>query len=159
MGVEIERKFLVLEGWREHAGPAVPHRDGYLVAAPERVVRVRQRGGEAFLAIKGPTEGHSRLEFEYPIPAADAAEMLARVACLPVVEKDRHIVMHAGRRWEVDVYHGANQGLVVAEVELEAEDAPLDLPAWAGTEVSHDPRYRNARLAREPYRDWPARDK
>ncbi|MFO7652722.1 MAG: CYTH domain-containing protein [Candidatus Krumholzibacteriia bacterium] len=154
MNLEIERKFLVAtEAWRHEARDPLPLRQGFLLASPDLVVRVRLTAAGGTIAVK---QGHShreRSEWEYPIPASDAAELLE--ACpLPLIEKTRHHVDHAGRVWEVDVFHGANEGLVVAECELPAADAPLELPPWVGQEVTGDERYYNASLARRPYRDW-----
>lgn len=152
MAVEIERKFLVLPGWvPRDAGDHI--RQGYIAASPECSVRVRTRGDRAYLTIKGPTLGLSRLEFEYAIPVADAAEMLTRL-CTAVVDKHRYLEVHGHHTWEVDVFHGANEGLVLAEVEMTTEADVVALPPWAGIEVTHDTRYRNSRLAREPFSTW-----
>lgn len=155
MGREIERKFLVTgDGWRAAAVDAVPMRQGYLATDPACSVRVRIEGGSARLNIKSATLGVERLEFEYPIPVADAEEMLARLCTTPPVEKVRYRVPWGGHVWEVDVFEGANAGLVVAEIELPDPDAPFERPPWVGEEVSHDPRYYNVMLARHPYREW-----
>jgi len=154
MGQEIERKFLVRpDAWRP-AGPGTPFRQGYLSTHPERVVRVRIAGGEAWLTVKGVTRGLTRSEFEYPIPVPDAAAMLDGLCELPLIEKDRHVEVHGGKTWEIDVFHGENEGLVLAELELASEDEPFPRPAWAGDEVSEDPRYANASLARNPFSRW-----
>ena len=100
--------------------------------------------------MKGRTRGISRAEFEYPIPAADARDLLE--LCLPsVIDKTRHRIKHRGHVWEVDVFHGENEGLVLAEVELEHEEVNPELPSWLGAEVSDDARYFNASLARRPF--------
>jgi CYTH domain-containing protein len=153
MAVEIERKFLVTDdSWRD-GSPGVRMAQGYLSLAPERAVRVRLAGENAWLTVKGRTEGISRAEFEYAIPPGDARDLLAM--CLPsVIEKTRYRVPVCGRVWEIDVFHGANEGLVLAEVELEDESARLELPSWTGEEVSADPRYFNACLAARPFRTW-----
>ena len=154
MGVEIERKFLVQgDAWR-HGAKTLLCRQGYLSAAPERAVRVRLMGGKGFLTIKGAKSGASGLEFEYPIPAEDAAAMLDSLAIKPLIEKTRHLVEFAGKLWEIDEFHEANAGLIVAEVELECEDEPLTLPPWIDREVTDDPRYYNAALALRPYASW-----
>ncbi|MFN2370316.1 MAG: CYTH domain-containing protein, partial [Candidatus Krumholzibacteriia bacterium] len=131
MGIEIERKYLVTgDAWRA-LGPGVPYRQGYLCTDRERVVRVRTMGQRAALTVKGLPVGATRPEFEYPIPVDDARRLLE--LCLqPIIEKTRYTVQAAGRTWEVDEFHGANAGLVVAECELEAADQPLRLPAWVG---------------------------
>jgi adenylate cyclase len=106
------------------------------------------------LNIKGATRGLARAEFEYPEPLEDARALLAEQCAGAIIEKTRHRVRHRGRLWEVDVFSGANEGLVVAEVELSSANERVDLPRWIGVEVSDDPRYRNAALAARPYRDW-----
>lgn len=155
MAEEIERKFLVItDAWRERAAPGVALRQGYLVSEPRLSVRVRVAGEAGVLTVKGAQQGLRRLEYEYPIPPADALEMLDRLRVGAVVDKTRYRVEYGGRAWEVDEFGGDNAGLVVAEVELESEDAEVALPEWVGTEVTHDPRYLNANLALHPYRDW-----
>ena len=151
MGIEIERKFLVEgDGWKATAGEGVACRQGYLDSGQGTTVRVRIIGGMAFLTIKGTTSGITRSEFEYEIPAADAAELLS-LCGEAIVEKRRYFIEYAGMTWELDVFSGSNAGLVVAEVELEAEGQLFELPPWAGTEVSADPRYRNGQLARHSF--------
>lgn len=152
MATEIERKFLVTgDAWREVAGLHMSQ--GYLNADKARTVRVRRAGERAFLTVKGPTHGAVRAEFEYEIPAADAAELLA-LCQGPRIEKIRRRVMYEGFTWEVDEFLGENAGLVVAEIELEREDQAFARPAWLGVEVTHDPRYYNASLVHHPYRLW-----
>lgn len=156
MGTEIERKFLVCsDTWRD-GSPGVLCRQGYLLAQAECTIRVRVMGDQGFLTIKGPTQGLARAEYEYPIPVAEADELLDRFCPSLRVEKRRHLREHAGHTWEVDEFLGANAGLVVAEVELERPDEPVPLPEWVGEEVSEDRRYQNSSLARRPYRDWGA---
>lgn len=154
MAQEIERKFLVNRDLWKPAGPGTPYRQGYLSTQKERVVRVRIQGSEARLTVKGATVGLTRAEFEYPIPVVDAAAMLDRLCERPIVEKDRHVEVHGGKTWEIDVFHGENEGLVLAELELASEDEPFTKPPWAGEEVSSDPRYANASLARNPFTRW-----
>jgi adenylate cyclase len=155
MGVEIERKFLVTsDSWCEAVTASVRYRQGYLARSATSAIRVRTDGERAYLNIKSTTDGITRLEYEYPIPLTDAEEMLARVALRPLIAKTRHYVDFGGRRWEVDVFEADNAGLVVAEVELEAADAPLALPPWVGLEVSADPRYYNSTLSERPYCEW-----
>ena len=154
MGREIERKFLVRDwSWREGA-TGVTYRQGYLSTARACTVRVRTGGGRAWLTVKGPARGLERLEFEYEIPPADADTMLDELCPHPPIEKTRYRVPFGGLVWEVDVFHGANEGLVLAEVELERADQPVELPPWAGEEVTGDPRYLNAHLAEHPYTTW-----
>ncbi|MBN7797666.1 CYTH domain-containing protein [Parahaliea mediterranea] len=153
MALEIERKFLVRNtDWR--AGKGQLMRQGYLGGGGGTTVRVRLAGERAWLTIKGPTTGATRAEYEYAIPADDARDMLASLCPGPLVEKRRFEVEHAGFTWEVDEFLGDNTGLVVAEIELESEDQLVPLPAWVGEEVTGDPRYYNASLARHPYRQW-----
>jgi adenylate cyclase len=153
MGVEIERKFLpTSEAWRALGQPLLL-RQGYLSSDPARVVRVRVEGDQAWLTIKGKSVGATRGEWEYPIPLADANQLLA-LCEQPIVEKYRRRIEFAGNVWEVDEFLGANQGLVVAEVELGAEDQQFDRPEWIGAEVTDDPRYFNSALVRHPYSQW-----
>ena len=153
MGTEIERKFLVLgDSWREGA-VGVAYRQGYLTTDPERTVRVRIAGARAFLTIKGKTRGATRAEFEYAIPGEDAARLL-ELCPPPLVEKTRYTLNYGDREWVLDEFHGDNSGLLMAEVELDREDEDVELPPWAGTEVTDDPRYYNANLIATPYRTW-----
>lgn len=155
MGHEIERKYLVgSESWRTGVTSATHLVQGYLTTGPQVTVRVRIAGERAYLTIKGQSEGISRAEFEYPIPVPDAEVMLATLAQPGVIDKVRHLVPHAGRTWEVDVFAGDNAGLIVAEVELESDQAHVELPEWVGSEVSGDPRYYNSELSRNPYSSW-----
>jgi len=156
VGLEIERKFLLLsEDWRAAtSGSPVRMRQGYLQRSGEAIVRVRVAGERAFLTIKGKTCGISRSEFEYEIPAADAEELL-RIADGPLIDKTRHYAPVDGHTFEIDEFHGDNQGLVVAELELESEEQTFPRPAWLGEDVSSDPRYRNAWLSLQPYQSWP----
>ena len=153
MGIEIERKFLVMnDAWTTASGAGVSCRQGYLTYDPEKTVRVRIMGGKAFLTIKGASNGIVRAEFEYEIPVPDAEVLLTH--CDNLVEKTRYFITHSGMRWELDVFEGANEGLILAELELESEQQPFDLPPWAGQEVSGDARYYNACLARHPFSVW-----
>jgi CYTH domain-containing protein len=154
MPTEIERKFLVNgTAWKRGATGKL-YRQGYLVAEKERTVRVRVVGEVGFLTIKGPSKGIARAEYEYRIPAREAAEMLDTLCLQPLIEKYRYRIEHAGLVWEVDEFLGENQGLILAEVELADEEQRISLPDWAGEDVSHDPRYYNANLARHPFSKW-----
>jgi adenylate cyclase len=156
MATEIERKFLVTsDAWRTRARDPMPMRQGYLPGMDGASVRVRVAGDRAWLNIKGATLAVTRHEFEYPIPIADAQDLLSHLCARPLVEKTRYHVDHGGHVWEVDVFEGENSGLVVAEVELDSAEEPFDRPPWVGEEVSHDPRYYNVSLVKHPYRDWP----
>lgn len=154
MSKEIERKFLVSgTAWKAGAsGRRV--RQSYLSSDQQRTVRVRAVGGRGWLTIKGPTVGLARAEYEYEVPLADAEAMLGELCALPLIEKTRYEVCHGGHRWEIDEFHGANQGLVVAEIELASEDEAFERPPWLGEEVSDDPRYFNANLVRWPFSTW-----
>lgn len=155
MGIEIERKFLVLtSAWEDQARSSKVIKQGYLSAAKERTLRVRRSGESAFLTIKGPPEGLSRLEFEYQIPLDDAETMLARLLESSLIEKTRFLVPFDNQVWEVDRFEGANAGLVLAEIELEREDDEISLPPWIGEEVSDDGRYSNAYLSIHPFGEW-----
>ena len=152
MAIEIERKFLVQgQAWRTGAGVLLCQ--GYLNRDKARTVRVRIAGDAAFLTVKGQSVGATRLEFEYPVPVADARALLA-LCDGPWVEKTRYRVVYQGTTWEVDEFAGANAGLVVAEVELAHEDQPFARPNWLGEEVTHDTRYFNSNLASHPYCTW-----
>ena len=153
MGREIERKFLVAgETWREGAEGTL-FRQGYLSTHKERTVRVRRQGPRGVLTIKGLTTGATRPEFEYEIPVADADALLA-LCEEPIIEKTRYPISFAGHRWEVDEFHGVNQGLIVAEIELDDEAEEFVKPAWLGEEVTSDRRYFNANLVAAPFSTW-----
>lgn len=160
MATEIERKFLVVDdSWRATADAGTRYRQGYLAASPECSVRVRAAAEAAWLNIKGATVGATRAEFEYPLPLDDAAGMLAALCGDRVLEKTRYRVPCGGHVWEVDCFEGANAGLVVAEVELAAEDEPFEHPPWAGREVTDEARYYNARLVSHPWCQWTAEER
>jgi len=149
MGREIERKFLLSsDDWRSAARGSEHLRQGYLVAERGRSVRVRIAGERAALTIKGETQGATRPEFEYAIPVEDAEAMLDGLCLRPVIEKVRHRVEHDGHVWEIDEFGGEHEGLVVAELELDAESESFARPEWIGDEVTDDPRYYNANLVR-----------
>lgn len=154
MKIEIERKFLVAgDAWRAGA-TGILYRQGYLCTDPARTVRVRLGNDTAILAIKGAGNGIARPEFEYPLPVDEATVLLDHHCLQPLVEKYRYLVPFAGLTWEIDEFLGANAGLLLAEVELEHSDQPVPLPPWIGREVTGDPRYYNAWLARHPYTTW-----
>ncbi|MGH8250425.1 MAG: CYTH domain-containing protein [Steroidobacteraceae bacterium] len=156
MSLEIERKFLVRgAGWRAQAAGNDSLRQGYLANTRACSVRVRIAGERGWLSVKGMTPGRVRPEFEYEIPEADAAGMLAALTEGPEIEKVRHRVVIGARVFEVDEFHGANRGLVIAEIELESVDAEFERPDWLGDEVTDDARYYNFRLAAEPFAEWP----
>ncbi len=156
MGIEIERKYLVRDLYVVDGLPGVRIRQGYLSVDPERTVRVRTAGTRTFLTVKGRTSesGASRAEFEYEIPLRDGELMLEGLAIRPLIEKTRYRVTAEGLVWEIDVFAGANEGLVVAEVELSSETTAFELPGWIGEEVTGDTRYYNANLVGYPYQTW-----
>lgn len=156
MAKEIERKFLVVgSAWRTLA-QGTRYRQGYLNSDKARTVRIRTVGDQAFLTIKGPTIGVTRTEFEYPIPYDDCVTMLNDLAEQPVIDKIRYKIPVDGLIWEVDEFFGANEGLIVAEVELTSEDQAFEKPDWVGEEVSGDVRYYNSSLIKAPYTTWKA---
>ncbi len=146
MAKEIERKYLVIDdSYKAMASSKRVIVQGYLCNDPERVVRVRIADNDAFITIKSKSHGATRDEWEYPIPADDARQMLR--LCSGIISKTRYIVPNTGLIWEVDAFHGRNQGLVVAELELPSEDATFDLPRFVGREVTGQPQYYNSNLA------------
>ena len=157
MGIEIERKFLVRDVTVLLGAAGTTMRQGYLSTDPDRTVRVRLAGTRGFITIKGAAsaDGKSRAEYEFEIPAADAGELLDRLALRPLIEKTRYRISHDGATWEVDVFSGANEGLVVAEIEVPSAATPVALPPWVGGEVTGDARYYNASLVGRPYSEWP----
>jgi adenylate cyclase len=154
MAKEIERKYLVANSqWQAHVSKSTSFKQGYLNYDPERTIRVRTAETQAFLTIKGMTTGLSRDEYEYEIPLADALAML-KLCEHPPVEKVRHLIPHGNHIWELDVFEGANEGLVLAEIELASEEEGFELPVWLGAEVSGDRRYSNSTLSLQPYTTW-----
>ncbi|MFC1858280.1 CYTH domain-containing protein [Thermodesulfobacteriota bacterium] len=153
MALEIERKFLVKEGaWRNEKG--TDYRQGYLNSAKERTVRVRIIDVKGYLTVKGISRGAVRVEYEYEIPVAEAEAMLDDLCEKPLIEKMRYKIELKGLVWEVDEFFGENQGLLVAEVELESEDQTFVKPEWVGEEVTSDSKYFNANLIHHPYSKW-----
>ncbi len=158
MGVEIERKFLVAnDSWRVEA-KGTPYAQGYLSRGKGSNVRVRIAGEIGFLTIKGPVVGISRPEFEYRIPLEEARQLL--LLCEgPIIEKTRFKVFSEDHLWEIDEFHGDNDGLIVAEVELSDPEEPVIFPSWLGKEVTGEERYYNSRLTIHPYKDWQAEER
>jgi adenylate cyclase len=156
VGIEIERKFRVInDSWRERVLQKTLLRQGYIANTQRASVRVRLAGQVGWLSVKAMTRGLSRAEYEAAIPALEANEMLERLCEGPLVEKWRHIVEYQGSEWEIDEFLGENAGLVIAELELETEEAVFARPPWLGVEVTHDERYYNFRLSQKPFRHWP----
>jgi adenylate cyclase len=154
MGIEIERKFLVKNNlWKTDADSGTDFIQGYLTRAGNCSVRVRIEGNKANLNIKSATLSIQRQEFEYAIPLDEARELLD-LFCLRTVSKKRYIVKYAGQTWEIDVFEQDNDGLVIAEIELNDADEKFVHPPWLGDEVSSQPRYYNTELAVNPYSQW-----
>jgi CYTH domain-containing protein len=148
MAREIERKFLVRDTAFLVGKVGEPIIQGYVAKESGAMsTRVRIRGDKAYLTLKGAREGISRDEFEYPIPVADAMQILSRHCGNRLVQKTRYCVGFADLMFEVDVFGGKHAGLVIAEVELHSENQPITLPPWVSIEVSSDPRYGNFALA------------
>jgi CYTH domain-containing protein len=145
--MEIERKFLVDHSLWEQIEKPKPKRivQAYLVNTPEKTVRVRIKGVKGFLTIKGATKGITRSEFEYEIPLHDAQDLIDQFA-EKVIEKERFEIPMGKHLWEVDVFHGKLEGLILAEIELQSEDEEFEIPVWVLEEVSHDPEYFNSKL-------------
>ncbi len=161
MSVEIERKYLIKnDSWREHVIEDQHITQGY-IKSEEATVRIRcyKDDRSAEITVKGKRDGISRLEFEYAIPYADAREMQKKLCQKRLVEKTRHLIEYRGMLWELDEFHGDNDGLFVAEIELTDEKQSFDLPKWIGEEVSFENRYRNSRLCLNPYKDWKKKNK
>lgn len=153
MSIEIERKFTLKEGFIPYGEEQIRIIQGYLSSGANATIRVRLANEKAYLTVKGKTVGIARPEFEYEIPMNDA-EQLLKLAEDALVEKIRHIYRYEGKKWEVDVFAGANEGLMLAECELLSADEEIALPHWIATEVSADPRYHNSYLAKNPYNTW-----
>ena len=164
MAIEIERKFLIKPGAWTPRDAGTHIQQGYLSSQNGPSVRVRvfypeagssdPAGPSATLTVIGPTKGLSRSEFEYPLPLDDAHQMLDQLCQSSVIDKHRYRERHGRHTWEIDVFHGDNDGLTVAEVELESEDDVVELPEWVAEEVSSDARYYNSNLLRNPFKNW-----
>ena len=154
MAIEIERKYLIdLEkiGLLENGNKI---KQGYITTNKDAVVRVRVKNDKGYLTIKGSNIGVSRLEFEYEIPLLEANEMLDKLCQKPIIDKIRYIINYEKHIWEVDVFYGDNEGLVIAEVELEDENEYINLPLWIKEEVTGDIKYYNSNLMKYPYNQW-----
>lgn len=154
MGTEIERKFLVKsDGYKTELSSNIYIKQGYF-SNGVRVRLSKAHKNEGFITFKYPTEGMTRIEYEYPIPYSDALEILENLCEKPIIEKIRHIVFHCGERWEVDEFLGDNKGLVIAELEMDNEDYDFKIPEWLGPEVTHLKKYYNADLTEKPFKLW-----
>ena len=154
MAKEIERKFLIDLKKIGALEKGASIKQGYITTKDKTVVRVRVSGAKAYLTLKGANQGISRLEFEYEIPVTDANEIIRELCSGPVVEKTRYLIEHEKKLWEVDVFHGDNEGLVVAEVELNSEDENINLPGWVEEEVTGEAKYYNSNLLSNPFKNW-----
>lgn len=151
MPVEIERKFLVeTDEWQRVASPGKRFCQGHIAKDGRASVRVRRASDKAYLTVKGVRTGITRSEFEYEIPVEHAEEMLQTLCAKPLLEKTRYCVLHEGLIWEIDVFSGLAEGLVVAEIELSNADQLVSLPDWVGAEVTGDPRYRSSAIVNAP---------
>ena len=155
MATEIERKFLVLnDDWRNNVDSDVYIVQGYLATNELSSTRIRIQDNKANINIKSATLDITRTEFEYDIPVVDAQSMINELCIKPVIEKTRFTVKHVRHIWEIDVFSGDNEGLIVAEIELSSSDEAFEKPSWLGKEVSNDARYYNACLVKNPYKTW-----
>ena len=159
MGVEIERKFLIDLDYmkmfveEKEFDSKFNIKQGYILNSKEKVVRIRITDCECYLTIKGQNTGMTRPEYEYEIPREDAENML-NTMCTDILEKTRYIWHGFGDVWEIDEFHGDNEGLIVAELEVPSENYNPTLPKWINEEVTDDPRYYNNNLIKKPYKDW-----
>jgi len=154
MPSEIERKYLVTGSDYKRLARGTLYRQGYLCTDKERSVRIRVAGDRGYITIKGDSRGAIRSEFEYPVPAPEAGEMLDSLCLKPLIEKIRYRIPLEGVVWEVDEFLGENEGLVIAEVELDSERQLFDKPRWVGEEITGDARYYNVNLVSHPYTKW-----
>ena len=155
MPKEIERKFLVRKDlwYAIHKPDGEEIRQGYLHVAPGLVIRIRIKGNNGFLTIKGETRNMTRDEYEYRVPVEEAEEIYGSYT-RGRVEKMRYSLESGGNKWEVDEFFGENDGLILAEIELSSEEQEFDRPPWLGEEVTRDPRYYNSYLAEKPFTRW-----
>jgi adenylate cyclase len=154
MAKEIERKFLLDRTKLGSLDGGTLIKQGYIKTIDKTVVRARVAGNKAYITLKGENTGVTRTEFEYEIPLNDAQQIISELCNGLVVEKTRYLITHSGHTWEVDIFQGDNDGLVVAEIELESEQEKFELPHWITTEVSGDPKYYNSSLLDNPFKNW-----
>lgn len=159
MAKEIERKYLLKNDlWKDHILKSEHYVQAYLSNNKQCSIRIRISGDKADLNIKSMTIGIMRDEYEYSIPIEDARKMVDTLCHKPCIEKTRYFVEHTGKTWEIDVFEKENQGLVVAEVELNNADEEIQLPEWVGLEVTEEPKYYNVCLLQHPYSEWENKD-
>jgi adenylate cyclase len=155
MAIEIERKFLVdHDKWEVLRKPGGKlYRQGYISTDPNKTIRVRLAGNNAYLTIKGISLGASRKEFEYEIPETDAKEFLEHFTEAEI-SKTRYKIEYSRKIWEVDVFHGENEGLIIAEIELQSESEKFDVPDWVTEDVTTESKYFNSNLSKHPFKSW-----
>jgi len=155
MAMEIERKFLVInDDWKNKKPTGYLYRQGYFSTNASPVIRIRISDDKGWLTIKKRRGNWTRLEYEYEIPLCEAAEMMDELCCKPIIEKIRYKIFYGIQIWEIDVFSGENQGLVVAEIELRNEEDVFAKPPWIGKEITNDPRYLNVNLVTHPFCCW-----
>lgn len=154
MAKEIEKKFLVNLDKLSHSEGGADIKQAYIATTDNTVVRVRIAKDKAYLTLKGENVGITRSEFEYEISMKDANDIMAELCSGPSIEKTRYVITHKGHAWELDIFHGDNDGLVIAEIELQTEDEYFEKPDWVGGEVSGDPKYYNSSLLQYPFKQW-----
>lgn len=164
MAKEIERKFLVTSDAFKALATPTHYRQGYVPTLNGMTVRIRIAGTQGYVTFKDHAVNLTRHEFEYPIPEEDGLQMLDLMCATPQIDKQRYVIPTTGQlpdgtpieglHWEVDVFGGDNEGLVVAEIELPCEEAIFDKPAWIGQEVTQNHRYYNSALCKNPFKNW-----
>ena len=155
MAIEIERKFLVKRIPKDKIKYSHHIKQGYVVSDKHKVVRVRKKMDDFFITIKGNKTGFSRFEFEYKIPKDDAEQLFKNFCNEGIIEKTRHYIEHKEHTWELDVFHGENEGLIVAEIELRSEEETFSVPEWVDQEVTDQDKYYNMNLITKPFKNWP----
>ena len=155
MAIEIERKFLVKRIPEDKIKYSHNIKQGYVVSDKQKVIRIRKKMNDFFITIKGNKTGISRFEFEYKIPENDANQLFENFCNEGIIEKTRHYIEHKGHTWELDVFHGENEGLIVAEIELKSEEETFSLPEWVDQEVTDQDKYYNMNLITKPFKNWP----
>lgn len=155
MPIEIEHKFLLKnDDWKNHISKSAAYKQGYLISDKTRSVRIRTSDDSAWINIKSGTIGTHRSEYEYRIPYSEGLELLNNLCQKPLIEKTRFFVPYQQHLWEIDVFEGDNQGLIVAEIELSKIGESFSIPNWISTEVTDDLRYYNNNLCKNPFKDW-----
>ena len=154
MPKEIERKFLVKNNEYKRKAKGVLYIQGYIDTKPQKTIRVRIVESKGFLTIKSKKIGIQRDEYQYEIPLEDAVEMMENLCKKPLIEKIRYEYKFENHVWEIDEFRGENEGLIIAEIELDDEDEVYLKPDWVGEEVTYDTRYNNSSLIKNPYRKW-----